>query len=217
MRALFPLALMLLAAAPAPDALRDRLAAEARACDPSALAFERTTKVVQSGGGSIDRTTRIERWDGNHWSLVSVNGKPPSESALHEAAKADAGVPGYHRLAALLAAGERSTDAQGRTVYRIDRLPNGSVPANGNDISSHLSGEAVIAVTNGQPWVQQLKLTAREDFKLNWFIKVKHFEQVSEYRLAAAGPRLVSQTVDSTGSMMGIVGGQHDEVAFAYR
>ena len=44
MRAILPLALLLIAAAPAPDPLLERIVAGARAVSPAATAFERTMR-----------------------------------------------------------------------------------------------------------------------------------------------------------------------------
>ncbi len=222
MRIALPLILLALAAAPAPDAVRDRVIANAKALSPSALVFDRTTYVVKSGGGQTDKVTHVEHWDGHAWTLLSVNGKPPSASEIKEVQKTEASlpVPGYHRLAALMAvATERSTDGQGRAVFHIPQLPAGSVPSSSGDLSSHLSGEVTVIVpVTGEPWVQRLKLTSHEPFKMGWVLKVVKFDQISEYKLDAAGsPRLASQTADSTGTLLGISGGQHNEVTFVYR
>ncbi len=211
---------LLLAAAPAPDPVRDHIIADASAQSPAALKFERTTTSVASGGGTTEHKLRVERWDGRTWTLVGINGRTPTEAEVREARKA-AGtqVPGYYNFAALLAgATERRTDADGRTVYQIAQLPPGSVTNGSTDLSSHLAGEATVATgSNGRPWIQRLRITAREAFKLSWLLKVKKFEQVSEYRLEPAGPRLASQTFDSSGSLLGIPGGEKGQVSFAYR
>ena len=222
-RLLVLVALATTAASAAPtDPLRDRIIAGAGAQVPASLTFDRTVSITQKGGGQIDHVVRVERWDGRGWTLLSMNGKPPSASDIRNAAKAQSTlpVPGYYRLATLLtAATERATDAQGHTVYRIPQLPPGSVPSSDGDLSQHLAGEATVATTPaGEPWVQRLKLTAREPFKIGWMLKVAKFEQVSEYKLDPAGvPRLATQIADSTGTLLGISGGEHNEVVFVYR
>ena len=213
------------AAGPAPDLrlepLREAIITDARAANPSGIAFERTTTAIRRGPGMKEKTVTVERWDGRAWSLVSVNGKAPSANQLKAFRKATAinPVPGYHRMASLLAAAaDVSTDDDGRKILKIPVLPPGSVMADKADISSHLSGEAVIATTDGKPWVARLKVRARENFKLNMLIKVTNFEQVSDYSLGPDGkPRLASQSADSKGSMFGFTGGQTDEVTYAYR
>ncbi len=203
------------------EPLREAIISDARALDPAGIAFERTTTAVRRGPGIKDKTVTVERWDGERWTLVSVNGKPPSASQFKSFRKATAAnpVPGYHRLAALLAAAsDIQTDSDGRKVLKIPVLPPGSVRTDSADISSHLSGEAVIATNEGKPWVARLKVRARENFKLNLLIKVTGFEQTYDYRIGPDGrPRLASQSADSRGSMFGFAGGQTDEVTYAYR
>lgn len=225
-RLVLPLLAGLLAAAAPVDELRleplrDAIITDARATNPAGIAFDRTTTAVRRGPGMSEKTVTVERWDGQRWSLVSVNGQAPSATHLKQFRKATAAnpVPGYHRLAALMAAAsDVAVDGEGRKILKIPVLPPGTVRTDSADISAHLSGEAVIAAGNGRPYVERLKVKARENFKLNLLIKVTNFEQVSDYRLGPDGrPRLASQTADSKGSMFGFSGGQTDEVVYAYR
>lgn len=218
---MLPAVLLLAAAAPEPSPVRDRIIADARAINPASLIFERQTHVVQAGGGKRTEQRRVERWDGRKWFLISVDGKAPSPTELRDMAKANGvqPVPGYHRLAALLAGATAvRVDAANSTVLTVPVLPAGTAFANGTDISAHLKAEAVVVTTDGTPWVQRLRLTAREPFKISWLLKVTTFEQVSEYSRDGGGvPRLASQVADSQGTMFGFAGGQKSEVTYAYR
>ncbi|MEI6485099.1 MAG: hypothetical protein WCO11_02410 [Sphingomonadales bacterium] len=224
--ALLPLlAVWLAAAAPVSELrlepLRDAIITEAHAASPAGIAFDRTTTAIRRGPGINEKTVTVERWDGQRWWLVSINGQAPGASQLKQFRKGTGAsiVPGYHRLAALMAAAsDISVDGDGRKILKIPVLPPGTVIADSNDISAHLSGEAVIATADGRPYVARLKVRARENFKLNLLIKVTNFEQTSDYRLGPDGrPRLASQTANSRGSMFGFSGGQTDEVTYAYR
>lgn len=209
------------ASVPLDDPLRETVVAAASATSPADLNFERVTKLERKGGGTLTRQTRVERWDGQHWSLVSINDKPPTPAERSQMLRNlnSAGVPGYHSLAAMLnAASGKRIDAEGRTVLLVARLPKGSVLADGKDISSHLKAEAVIGMRRSQPFVEQLRITENEPFKLNMLIKVTSFEQVNNYRLDGDGkPRLVAQANSSAGSMFGFSGGETSEVLYAYR
>lgn len=200
------------------DPLRDAIVAVAGAQSPSNLSFDRVTRLVRKGGGTTTRQVRLERWNGAHWSLVSINDKPASPAERAKAARG-ADVPGYHELARIVAAAtERRVDAQGRTLLLVPVLPAGSVLADGKDISVHLQAEAILGTRGGVPWVAQLRVMNREAFKLNLLIKVVEFEQVNDYRLDAHGqPRLMAQQNDSQGSMFGFAGGEKSEVLYAYR
>lgn len=215
----------LLAAAAEPpkvaDGLHAALIEDARALDPAALPFERTTTTTKFSPISRQTSVTVDRWDGQRWELVSINGKPPATGQLRSfrAAMAAQPVPGYHRLAAILAAATSlSPDDQGRHIARIPVLPAGSVRTDSADISAHLTGEAVIAITAGRPWVTQLKLKARENFKLTSLIKVTDFQQTFDYRLGPDGrPRLATQTAASKGQMFGFGGGETSQVSYSYR
>ena len=203
------------------DPLREQIVASASAVSPQQLSFERTTRLERKGGGSLLRQVRTERWDGENWTLVSIDGKEPSareHKALERRIRSEQ-VPGYHQLARIMAAAkEQRTDERGRTVLIVPVLPAGSVMADGKDISSHLQGEAVLGARGGRPWVQRLTVTQREPFKLNLLIKVTSFEQINDYRMSSDGaPRLVAQINDSVGSMFGYSGGEKSEVLYAYR
>lgn len=219
---MLPFAFALSAATPLPaavDAVRDQIVADARTMTPASLAFDRVTRSVRSGGGSTTRLDLVERWDGKRWRLLTRNGARPTKAERLEVERTStaAPVPGYHRMAALLAAAtESSVDTQGRTVLIIPKLPPGSVRTDSGDISSHLKAEVTLASAGG--FVERVKVTAREPFKMNLLIKVLKFEQVSEYRLDASGkPRLAAQTADSAGTMFGFPGGEKSEVTYSYR
>ena len=218
---LMPAALLALSAASNPDILRDRLIADARAVPAAGLYFDRSTDMVRKGGGTVSNVSMVERWDGKSWTLISKNGKAPTVSQKRDAERVAgaAPVPGYHRLAVLLAtATSASQDAQGRTVLQIPVLPANSVRTDTGDISSHLKAEAVIGSRDGKPFVEQVHVTARETFKLNSLITVKTFDMVSNYKLDANGrPRLASQSADSVGSVFGFTGGEKSQVTFTYR
>ncbi|GGE04790.1 hypothetical protein GCM10011529_08920 [Polymorphobacter glacialis] len=214
-------AMLLAVTTTAMDPVRNRIVADAGAMTPASLAFDRTTKSVRTGGGTTTNTLKVERWDGHKWALVSINGRNPTGGERAEAEKLAAAspVPGYHRLAALLAtATESVTDSQGRTVIKIPVLPAGTVRTDSSDISGHLKAEVVLSSRDDKPWAERVKVTAREPFKMNMLIKVLSFEQVSEYKLDADGrPRLDRQIADSAGTMFGFPGGEKSEITYAYR
>jgi hypothetical protein len=215
------LAFLLVAATPVSEPMRDRIIADARAVPPTSLAFDRSTRVQRKGGGITSNVTLVERWDGQRWTLISKNGLQPSAAERRDVEKLASAspVPGYHRLASLLAAAtDISNDAQGNMVLHIPVLPPGSVRTDTSDISSHLRAEAVVSNRGGQPFVESVRLSQREPFKMNALIKVKTFDQVSTYKLDASGrPRLARQSDDSKGSMFGFPGGQSSETVYTYR
>lgn len=217
---LLPLVL-LIAAVPVPQSLRDRLVAEAGALPPEQLAFERTTKSVRTGGGTTTNVSLVERWDGKKWTLLSISGAKPTstERREHERVAKAGPVPGYHRLAPLLSAATISeTDAQGRVRWHVPKLPIGSVRTDSADISNHLQADLWIGKRGDSYYIDRLHITAREPFKMNLLIKVTDFDQIVDYQPGADGkPRLVSQISESKGTMFGFPGGEKAQVTFVYR
>jgi hypothetical protein len=218
--AALPVLALLLAAAPLPP-VRDAIIKQSAAISPAQIKFTRTVTLTRRAPTGTSKTVRVDSWDGQRWTLISVDGKPPTPQQIAEAEKAAAGgtVPGYHNIGKMLAAATESRrDPGGRLVLVIPRLPAGMVRTNGNDISDNLAGEAFVATAKGKPFVQQLKISAREPFSLSMTTKISAFAQVTEYQLDANGqPRLVAQHFDSSGSMFGISGGQSSDTVFSYR
>jgi hypothetical protein len=217
---LLPLVL-LIAAAPIPQSLRDRLINEAEAVAPELLAFDRTTKSVRTGGGTTTQINLVERWDGKKWILLSIAGAKPTSTQRrdYERAAKSVPVPGYHDLAALLpAATTVETDAQGRAWWHIPELPSGSVQTDSGDISNHLQADLRINKHGDGYFIDQIHITARESFKMSLLIKVTDFDQVIEYQPGDNGkPRLVNQRSESKGTMFGFPGGEKAQVTFVYR
>lgn len=221
---LVPLLLLVAAApvtSPIPPPLRDRIVADAAALPPARLAFDRTTRSVRSGGGSTTNTAITDRWNGKDWRLLVTHGRQPTstERSDHKRDAKTIPVPGYYQLGPIIAAASGSTvNADGSTVLLIPKMPANSVRTTTGDISQHLQGEARLARRGDFVWIDRLRVTEREPFKLNLLIKVANFEQISEYAPGNDGkPRLTSQKSESKGSMFGFPGGETAATSFVYR
>lgn len=214
-------ALLVIAAAPAPSAQKDAIIAEAASVRPENLAFDRASNSVRRGGGTTTTTTNVDRWNGKTWTLVSVGGKTPNaeQRQSHARAARAVPVPGYHRVAPLLAAATTSrVDAEGRVLWQIPVLPAGSVFTDSGDISIHLKAEARVASRGDRVWVDQLRISEREMFRMNMLIKVTGFSQTIDFELDSDGrPHQVAQATQSTGTMFGFPGGETALVTFTYR
>lgn len=206
MRALIAATLALLAfGAPArADAVLDRLRADAERAD--AVGFERTTREEKQTSKGPVVEVRVDRFDpkapeGRQWTLVSVNGRVPStrQRAEHRKLVSSFPVPGFYRLSAILA-GEptRSIDAQGRTLYRWQSLPAGSIPTPGSDISRQMAAEAVVEKVAGRPVFKSVRLFAPKPFKVMSIARVNRFDQLNNYELMnGAVPVLISQASET--------------------
>lgn len=209
------------AAADIDSSQRDALIAEAAALAPRGIAFDRMTKTIREGGGSTTASRRVDRWNGRGWNLVSVGGKTPTYEQREQYRRIIKAmpVPGYHQLAPMLAtAAGTSSDAEGRTLWLIPQLPEGSVFTDSGDVSAHLKAEARVARRGDRWWIDQLRISQREPFRLNMLIKVTGFTQTMDFALGPDGnPRLITQSSQSTGNMFGFAGGESSEVTFVYR
>lgn len=208
MRSLLALtALVLTAAAPAPDPLLEQVLAGARAVPVASTSFQRTQRSISTeGSGAPETRTRVDRWDGKQLTLVSIDGKPPTAKETEEYRKASAGrpVPGYYRIAGFLGQGARRVpDARGRVIYRVDKLPKGSINI-GRDISGDLAAEATVDTSGAKPFVSRLRIILPKPLSFFMVAKLDSFEAESEYRLGPDGrPVLVHQKQAISGAQMG--------------
>lgn len=208
----------LLAAAPAPDPLLARIVADAATITEASFGFERTTR-LEAGGKSTVRVERFRPAATPRWTLASVDGRAPTADEARDYARAadKQPVPNYGRLGAMLRDGaERATAADGNTVYRVTRLPKGSIAANGASMAKHLVGEATIARAGDRPFVAQMRVFAPKPFRMRMVAKVDRFEAVTRYAPGADGRiRVVSQAVTTVGSMLGQSGTMVSRATYA--
>jgi hypothetical protein len=221
MKPLFAALLLCLSSTPAlsaTDPLLDKVIAGARAVPVASIAYERSLRAVsQENGGAAENRTATDRWDGQQMTSITVNGKPATPDDVARARKAAAGRPvsGYHRIANYLREGaKRVTDPQGRTVYRIDKLPKGSVTVSG-DRSADMVGEAVIDTSGAQPFVSRFRIFLPKPLSFFMVAKLDSYEVVNEYRLGPGGrPALVRQVQAMVGSQMGKAGQTRTEITY---
>lgn len=206
------------AVAAAPDPVLQEVIAGARAVPPAAIAYERSVRVVaQEAGGAPETKIRTERWDGQTLTPLTVDGKPATAADVAEVRKAAAGRPvaGYHRVADYLKNGAiRVSDAPGRTVYRIDGLPKGSINI-GKDISANLVGEAIVDTSGPTPYVSRLRLFLPKPLSFFLVAKLESFEVVNEYRLGPGGKPALAKAVQAlSGAQFGKAGTTRTETSY---
>ena len=206
------------AGAAAPDPLLDRIVAGARAVPASSIAFERTSKgVSQEKSGATETTMRVDRWDGAQMTPLSIDGKPATPEDVARTRKDSAGrpVPGYHRIGDYLGSGARRVPtADGRIVYRIDKLPKGSINI-GGDRSGDMVGEAVVDASGAVPFVSRMRLYLPKPLSIFMVAKLDSFEVNNEYRLGPGGrPALIRSVQTMAGSQFGKTGTTRTEVTY---
>ncbi|MFL5238775.1 MAG: hypothetical protein ACJ8EL_14445 [Rhizomicrobium sp.] len=194
------------------DALKQRVLSQAQNSSADDYAFTRTIRSEQSQGGKTEKKVTVERFDPTkpadaRWTLVSVDGAPPSADTLNTFRKEVAKrriVPGYHRIANYFGApATASTDSRGRTVFRFASLPKGSVTVLDTDVSESCSAEALLGDANGTPFVEQMHFTVKP-MRLKLVMKLQKYETTAHYRMGPDGkPQLVESTSELSGSGMG--------------
>src|SRR5882757_1959434 len=146
------------------DELKQRILAQTQSTGPDDYAFTRTIRSDGTSNGKAEKKVRVEKFDPTkpaeaRWTLVSVDGAPPSADELNTFRK-DAPkrrMPGYYRLAGYFgSAATASTDSRGRTVFHFAALPKDTVKVMDSDVSQNASAEASVSEANGVPFVEQL-------------------------------------------------------------
>jgi hypothetical protein len=204
-------------AQPNPDEVKSRILAQAQGMSLDDYAFTRTSTSDSNSGGKIEHRVTVERFDPakppeERWTLVSVDGAPPSEDAMkrYRSGSAKRRVPGYPRLAGYFGSPATvSTDAKGRTVFRFTPLPKGTVIVMDSDVSTDATAEASVAEAAGVPLVEEVR-TSVKPTRIKLVAKLEKYEAIGRYQLGPEGkPLLVEQVSDVAGSGLGQEGKVH--------
>ncbi|QMW21541.1 hypothetical protein [Sandaracinobacteroides saxicola] len=203
-RALALIAIAALALPAHADALLDQVLAGARVAKPQS--FERTAVLVASNDKGSTTINRVQRFNaaapaGKQWTLVSENGAPPSAKATEEFTKSINKVPapGYYRIATFLGAGAiRLADSGGKAVYRITKLPKGSVNGGGFDLSDRLSAD--LTVDPATATVTRTRIFLPKPTRIMLVAKLDKFDAVTDYApVPGSAPRITTQSSEITG------------------
>ena len=205
-----------------PDELKRRVLAQAQNLGPDDYAFTRTAKSDQTSNGKTEKHVNVDKYDPTksgdaRWTLVSVDGAPPSAEMLARYNKESSKrrVPGYYRLAKYFgSASTVSTDSRGKTVFHFNSLPKDTAVVMDSDVSSNTSADVTVSETNGVPFVEQVHLSVKP-MRLKLIMKLERYESTARYRLGPDGkPLLVEHTADMAGSGMGQEGGAHTVITY---
>ena len=206
-----------------PENLQQRIVAQAKSVSPDDYAFTRTIRSEPTANGKTETTVTVDKYDPTksgeaRWTLVSVNGAPPSADALskHRKETAKRRVPGYYRLANYFAGPvTTATDKRGRTVVRFAFLPKDSVLVFNSDVSQNTRAEAAVGEANGVPFVEQVRLSIAPT-RIKLIMKLEQYESASRFRMGPEGkPLLVEQVADMTGSGLGQEGRLHQVITYS--
>jgi len=191
--------------------VKQRILAQAQSASPNDHAFTRTIRSEQTSGGKTEKHVNVEKFDptkspDTRWTLVSVDGAPPSADAL-KAFRTDSAkrrVPGYYRIAGYFGAPATvSSGPNGRTVFHFKSLPKDTVKVMDTDVSQNTTAETSVTEAGGTPFVEEVHYLVRP-MRLKLIMKLEGYESTARYRIGPEGkPLLMEQTSDMTGSGMG--------------
>lgn len=205
-----------------PD-LKQRILSQAQSISADDYAFTRTVRSEPVANGRRETTITVDKYDptknGNaRWTLVSVDGGPPSADALRKYRREThkRRVPGYHRLANYFGGQvTTATDSRGRTVFRFSSLPKESVFVFNADLSHNTTAEAAVGEANGIPFVEQVRLSIKPT-RILLFMKLEEYESTSRFRMGPDGkPVLVEQVADMAGYGLGQEGRLHQVITYS--
>jgi hypothetical protein len=191
--------------------IKQRILAQAQSMTAEDYAFTRTVKSEQTSNGKTERRVTVERFDPSkagdaRWTLVSVDGAPPSADALAKYRKESdkRRVPGYYRLAKYVGSTSTvTTDSRGRTVFHFSSLPKDTAVIMDSDVSSNSSADLTVGEANGAPFVEQVHMTVKPT-RIKLLMKLENYEATSRYRMGPEGkPLLVENSAEMSGSGMG--------------
>lgn len=206
-----------------PDDLKQRILAQTQRVGADDYAFTRTIRAEPTAAGKTETTITVDKYDPTksgdvRWTLISVDGAPPSADALRKYRKESPKrrMPGYHRLANYFAGPlTTATDSRGRTVFHFASLPKDSVLIFNSDVSHNTSAEAAVGEANGVPFVEQVRLSIKPT-RIKLIMKLEHYESTSRFRMGPDGkPVLVEQVADMTGSGLGQEGRLHQVITYS--
>lgn len=206
-----------------PDELKQRILAQAQSVGAEDFAFTRTIKSEQVSNGKTEQHVNIDKYDptksgDTRWTLVSVDGAPPSADALSRYKKETPKrrVPGYYRLAKYFGtAATVSTDAKGRTLFHFNSLPKDTAIVLDSDVSSNTSADVSVSDANGSPFAEQVHLTVKP-MRIKLIMKLDSYQSTARYRIGPEGkPLLVESVADMSGSGMGQEGKVHTVVTYS--
>jgi hypothetical protein len=209
-----------------PDELKQRILSQSQSLGPDDYAFTRTVKSEQTSNGKTEQHVNVDKFDPSksgdaRWTLVSVDGAPPSTDALARYKKDSPKrrVPGYYRLARYFGSASSvsgvSSDSRGRTVFHFNSLPKDAAIVMDSDVSSNSSADLSVTEANGTPFVEHVHLTVRP-MRLKLIMKLDQYESIARYRMGPEGkPLLIENIADMRGSGLGQEGRAHTVATYS--
>ena len=189
------------------DPLQDRVLATMKASDTGDVAFTQTTRIERTGAKPSEIVTRYDPRSATRWTVVSVDGRPPSSKQSADIIKAAtrSPAPSYARMARWFgAAATRVTETPGSVTYRFAGLPKGIVMMGKRDGSADTVADVVVDTAGRTPHVERVRFTSSRPFRMMLVAKVERYVVTASYAPLADGRMFPSTTEsDVAGSLMG--------------
>ncbi len=189
------------------DTLQQQVLAAARTVGPNDFAFTETTRAERAGKPA---NTSVARYDPRlpaKWTLLSVDGKPPTarQSASSIKFRAKAKVATYGRIAEWFGApATRVATTPTHATYRFAAMPKGVMMMGPYDASANTAVEAVVNTAGRVPYLERARFTSREPFRMMMVVKVESFVFTATYHVLPDGrPVNDSVATEFAGSFMG--------------
>lgn len=200
------------------DPVLAKLVAGAKAVPAAIISFERSSRTTaRETNGATETSTRVDRWNGRTMQRISTDGRPATPQEIADLTKATKGrpIPGYHRIGDYLDAGARRlSEKPGQIIYRVDRMPKGSVDLNG-DKSDRFSADIAVDTSGAAPVATRSHIFLQKPFSIMLVAKIDKFDVVNDYGIGKDGrPALLKSVQQMTGAQFGKVGEQRTESVY---
>ncbi|MEY2564019.1 MAG: hypothetical protein QOH88_2212 [Verrucomicrobiota bacterium] len=203
--------------------LKQHILAQAQSLSGDEYAFTRTIKSDQTSNGKTEQHVTVDKFDPTksgdaRWTLVSMDGAPPSADALAKYQKETPKrrVPGYYRLAKYFGSNSTvTTDSHGRSVFHFSSLPKDTALVMDSDVSSSTSADVSVTEANGTAFAEQVHLSVKP-LRIKLLMKLERYESTARYRMGPEGkPLLVEHTAEMSGSGLGQSGQGHTVITYS--
>ncbi len=190
------------------DALQQQVLAGAKTVSASDFTFIQSMRFERTGAAAMERVSRYDpRGGGKPWTLLKIDGKPPTPKQLEQDAKRASRVPppSYARIAEWFGApATRVATTPTSVTYRFASLPKGTIKMGSYDASPNTSAEAVVNTAGKVPFVERARFSSNTPTRLFLVAKLERFVANSTYRLLPDGrPIPTGVATEFSGSMMG--------------
>jgi hypothetical protein len=187
------------------DELQQQVLAFAKTVSPADFAFTQTMRTERTGAVPSLLTRRYDARGNPAWSLVSIDGKPPTAKQSARTASGKSDTPSYGKIVEWFSApATRIAATPTHVTYRIAKLPPGAVKLGKHDASGDTSAEAVVNISGPKPFIERAKFFSNTPFRMMMVVKVERFAFNASYRIMPNGkPFSSGNNGEFQGSLMG--------------